>query len=120
MKMRQILVHRDMGKGLKLDLQYNTKVTPIVLDVKKGQCITVNVCNAAEKIKNYPETIQKLVWRALHYKCEVNTRQPTSSCSHEDYMMFTEYVEAFRHAQQLIMKMCKSLGLGCIIIEGGI
>ena len=118
--MRQILIHKDMGKGLKLDLQYNTKVTPIVLDVKKRQCITVNECNAAEKIKGYPETIQKLVWRALHNTCEINARQPTSSSSHEDYMMFTKYIEAFRQTQQRIMKRCKSLGLGCIVIEGGI
>ncbi len=29
--------------------------------------LTINMMNASERIGDYPESIQKLVWNALHY-----------------------------------------------------
>ena len=82
--------------------------------------VTVNICNAAEKIESYPENIQKLVWRALHYQCEIKTRrseflrspQPTA----KDNEKLTKYIEVFRRTQQMIIKMCRKRDLKWIII----
>lgn len=108
MEQKQVLSYGDTKKILK----------PIVLE--KGKCLTVNECNAAEKIKDYPEAIQKLVWRALHYKCEINALQSMSLRTSKDYEKLTKYIETFRHTQQLICKMCKRQNPRClrwIIIE---
>lgn len=80
--------------------------------------LTVNIMNASEKIEEYPESIQKLVWRALQYKCEIDARR-SSMDSREYYKnceKLTNYIEAFRHTQQLIIKMCKRHNLKWIII----
>lgn len=86
---------------------------------KGDRMITVNKWNASEKIEGYPEDIQKLVWRVLHYKCEIKTRQSMSPRTYKDYEKLTKYIETFRHTQQLIIKMCKRNNLEWIIIEGG-
>jgi len=115
----QILIHKDIYRDtkqvLKPNIQYHIKAKPIVLSKE----ITVNECNAAEKIKGYPEAIQKLVWRALQYKCEIKARRSMPMRTNEDYTKLTKYIETFRHTQQLIIKMCKRKNLGWIIIEGG-
>jgi len=77
----------------------------------------VDVCNAAEKIKDYPEPIQKLVWRALHYQCEIETRRSKPLRTSKDYEKLTKYIEAFRQTKKLIMKMCKKRNLRWIIIK---
>jgi len=79
--------------------------------------VTVNIRNAAEKIEDYPEIIQKLVWRALQYQCEIKTRQSESLTTSKDYEKLTKYIEAFRQTQKLILKMCKKRNLRRIIIE---
>lgn len=113
MKPKQILVHKDLEKVAE------QKVTPVTLTLEITKCITVNICNAAEKIEEYPEAVQKLVWRALHYKCEIETRQSMPLSSPEHYVKLTKYIEAFRQTQKLILKMCRRRKLRGIIIEGG-
>ena len=119
MQESQILIHKDIYRDtkqvLKPNKQYYIKVKSVVLSKE----ITVNECNAAEKIKDYPEAISKLVWRALHYKCEIKARRSMPMRTNEDYTKLTEYIKTFRHTQQLIIKMCKRKNLGWIIIEGG-
>ena len=105
---------------MKPQLQYRIKLEPDVLKIQKGQSITVNICNAAEKIEEYPEAIQKLVWRALHYKCEIETRRSNTLNTKEHYEKLTKYIEAFRQSQKLILKMCKKRKLKGIFIDGGI
>lgn len=80
--------------------------------------LTVNELNASEKIEGYPVAIQKLVWGALHYKCEIKARLSMSLRTPKDYEKLTKYIETFRHTQQLIIKMCKRHNLEWIIIEG--
>jgi len=113
MKPKQILIHKDLEKVAE------QKVTPVTIKVEIEKCITVNICNAAEKIENYPEAVQKLVWRALPYKCEIETRQSMSPTSPEHYEKLTKYIETFRQTQKLILKMCRRQNLRGIIIEGG-
>lgn len=120
MQESQILIHKDIYRDtkqvLKPNKQYYIKVKSVVLSKE----ITVNECNAAEKIKDYPEAIQKLVWIALHYKCEINALQSMSLRTSKDYEKLTKYIEAFRHTKQLICKMCKRQNPRClrwIIIE---
>ena len=102
MEQKQVLSYGDTKKILK----------PIVLE--KGKCLTVNECNAAEKIKDYPEAIQKLVWIALHYKCEINALQSMPLRTYEDAEKLTKYIETFRQTQQLIFKMCKGQNSRCL------
>ena len=113
MKPKQILVHKDLEKVVE------QKVTPVTLTLEIAKCITVNICNAAEKIEEYPEAVQKLVWRALHYKCEIETRQSMPLSAPEHYVKPTKYIEAFRQTQKLILKMCRRQKLRGSIIEGG-
>ena len=100
-------------------IQYTNKQKLVVLDIQKRPHITVNICNASEKIEEYPEVIQKLVWRALHYKCEIETRQSITSNTPELYEKLMRYIEAFRQSQTLILKMCKKRNLRGIFIDGG-
>lgn len=79
--------------------------------------VTVNICNAAEKIGDYPDAIQKLVWRGLQYQCEIKTRRAESPRSPKDYEKLTKYFEAFKQTQKLILKMCRKRDLRWIIIE---
>ncbi len=113
MKPKQILIHKNLKKSAE------QKVIPITIKVEIEKSVSVNICNAAEKIESYPETIQKLVWRALHYKCEIETRQSMLPTSPKDYEKLTRYIEAFRQTQKLILKMCRRQKLRGIIIEGG-
>lgn len=117
---RQVLLYKNANKTLETELQYRIKLEPVVLEIQKGKCITVNICNAAEKIEEYPEAIQKLVWRTLRYKCEIETRRSITLNTTEHYEKLTKYIEAFRQSQKLIIKMCKKRNLGGIFIEGGI
>lgn len=79
---------------------------------------TVDMMNASELIGDYPESIQKLVWRALHYKCEIDARRSIDVRQYgKECEKLTKYVEAFRNTQQLIIKMCKRHNLKWIIIE---
>jgi len=118
MEQKQVLIHKNEKKVLKPKLEYNVKVESVVLDKQKDRCVTVNICNAAEKIEDYPEPIQKLVWRALQYKCEIEARRSMSLVSPTHYEKLTKYIETFRHTQQLILKMCKKRNIVGIIIEG--
>jgi hypothetical protein len=113
MKPRQIPVYKDLEKVTE------KKVIPVTLKVEVEKYVTVNICNAAEKIADYPEPIQKLVWRALHYKCEIGTRRSMSLSSLKHCEKITKYIEAFRQTQKLIFKMCRRQKLIGIIIEGG-
>ena len=89
-------------------------------DIAKGQHITINDRTAAEKIGEYPEAIQKLVWRALYYKREIETRKSmTLGRWSEENTKLSRYIDSFRHAQQLILKMCKRRNLRPIVIDGG-
>lgn len=113
MKPNQISVHKDLEEVTE------QKVIPVTLKVTVEKCVTVNICNAAEKIADYREAIQKLVWRALHYKCEIETRQAMPMSSPKLCEKLTKYIEAFRQTQKLIFKRCRRQKLGRIIIEGG-
>ena len=113
MKPKQILVYKELEQVVE------QKVTPVTLTVEITKCITVNICNAAEKIEEYPENVQKLVWRALHYKCEIETRRSMPPTSSEHYEKLTKYIDAFRQTQKLILKMCMRQKFRDIIIEGG-
>ena len=90
-----------------------------VFNLKKAHHITVNDRNAAERIERYPEAIQKLVWRALYYKREIETRQKSGSWGwrHDDVKL-TKFIESFKHVQQLILKTCKRQNLKQIVIDG--
>ena len=110
MEQKKFLSYADTKKILK----------PTILE--NGKCLTVNECSAAEKIKDYPEDIQKLVWKALRYKCEINALRSTSLRTYNDYERLTKYIDTFRNTQQLIFKMCKKQQHRClrwIIIEDG-
>ena len=96
MKPRQISVHKDLEKVTKQE------VIPVTLKVEIEKQITVNICNATEKIEDYPEAIQKLVWRALQYKCEIDTRRSAGLITPEHYEKLSNYIEAFRQSQKLI------------------
>ena len=111
MSSKQILIYKDLEKTVEPDL------IPVTLEVEIEEFETVNICTAAEKIENYPESIQKLVWRALHYKCEIETRLQQLIRSSEHPEKLTKYIEAFRQTQKLILKMCKRQNLRGIIIE---
>ena len=113
MKPEQILVHKELEEVIE------QKVILKTLIVEVTEIITVNICTAAEKIEAYPEAIQKLVWKALQYKCEIETRQSMSPASSEHYKKLMKYIEAFRQTKKLILQMCKRQNLGEIIIEGG-
>lgn len=82
------------------------------------ETLTVNMLNAAEMIGNYPESIQKLVWKALHYKCEIDARQTIGSRRYyKECEELTKYAEVFRPTQKLILKMCNRHNLKWIVIE---
>lgn len=117
-KQKQVLVYNGPKKNSKPKIQYTIEVEPVVLDKRKR--VTVNICDAAEKIEVYPDTIQKLVWRALHYKCEIETRQAGYLGTYKHCEKLMKYIEAFRHVQLTIIKMCKKRNFNPIIIEGGI
>jgi len=93
---------------------------PLSFDIEKVQHLTVNDRTAAEKMEEYPEAIQKLVWRALYYKREIETRQSAPwgrRC--EDDATILKYIESLRHVQRLILKACKRQNLRPIVIAGG-
>lgn len=117
-------IRKDMKKDLGLELPETQRSTPYALKTETKKGVTVNICNAAEKIGDYPEAVQKLVWGALHYQCEIETRRSKSLRSLQptakDYEKLTEYFMALRQAQKLILKMCKKCNLGGIIIEGSV
>lgn len=121
MKRKKALVDRDVKKDLNLDLQYIIEGKPTVFNLEKAQHITVNDRNAAVRIERYPEAVQKLVWRALYYKREIETRQKPGSWMwrHEDDVKLSKFIESFKHVQQLILKMCKRRNLRLIVIDGG-
>ena len=110
---KQILLHRD------LDTAVEQKVAPVTLKVEIEKQLIVNICSAAEKIEEYPITIQKLVWRALHYKCEIEARLSMNLTSSKNSEKLTKYFEAFKQTQKLILKMCKRQNLRGIVIENG-
>ena len=104
----------------KPDLQCIKKSEPCTLDYDDGQRLLVSARDAAQKIEKYPEAIQKLVWRALYYKREIKTRQPAPlGIQNGEYEKLTKYIVSFRHAQNLILKMCKKRDLKPILIDGG-
>lgn len=111
MKPRQILIHKDLEKSAE------KKIKPVTLKVEIEKSIKVNICNDAEKIEEYPEAVQKLVCRALHYKCEIETRLSMSPTSPEHYEKLTKYIEAFRQTQKLILKMCRRQSLGGLLLK---
>jgi hypothetical protein len=113
MKPQQITVYKDWKKATQ------QKVIPVTIKVAVEKRVTVNICNATEKIEDYLEAIQKLVWRALQYKCEIDSRRSTGLITPEHYEKLTKYIEAFRQTQKLIFKMCRRRNLGDIVIEGG-
>jgi hypothetical protein len=113
MKPRQIPIHKGLEKVTE------QKVIPVTLKVAVEKCVTVNICNAAEKIAEYPEAVQKLVWRALQYKCEIEARRSAGLITPEHYEKLTKYIEVFRRTQKLIYKMCRKQNLRDIVIEGG-
>ena len=119
-RQKQVLVYKNADEILESELQYSIKQKPIILDIQKGQFITVNICNAAEKIEKYPEAIQKLVWRALQYRCDIEVRQSMSPTTTKHYEKLAKYIEAFNQTQKLIEKICKRKNLTPIIIENKI
>ena len=114
---KQVLIYNDAKDKIKTELLHPTILKTVILDLKKRQQLLINECNAAEKIECYPESIQKLVWRALYYKNEIRARKAMflRGCKQDDKL--ARYIEAFRHTQQLILKMCKRQDLEGIIIE---
>ena len=111
------MIYNDAKDKIKTELLHPTILKPVILDLKKGQQLLINEGNAAEKIECYPESIQKLVWRALYYKNEIRARKAMflRGCKQDEKL--ARYIEAFRHTQQLILKMCKRHDLEGIIIE---
>lgn len=79
--------------------------------------VMINICNAAERIKDYPEIIQKLVWRGLQYKCEIETRNSESPTTLKYYEKLEKYIEALEQTQKIILKMCKKYNLNEIVIK---
>ena len=114
---RQVLLYKNVKKYPDIELQYRIENEKVVLNTLKNQNITVNIRNAAEKIEEYPLAIQKLVWRALHYKCEIETRSSIRPTTQKFYEKLTKYSEAFKQTQKLILKMCKKYNFNGIIIE---
>ena len=116
-RQRQVLVYNNADETLEIELQYSIKQKPVVLGIRKEQFITVNICNAAEKIEEYSEAIQKLVWRALQYRCDIEVRQSISPTTTKHYEKIAKYIEAFNQTQKLVEKICKRKNLPPIIIE---
>jgi len=114
---KKALIYSDVKNKLKTELLCPIISKPVILDIKKGQQILVNECNAAEEIESYPESIQKLVWRALYYKNEIKARQSLFFKGNIEDQKLTNFIEALRQTQQLILKMCKKRNLMRIIIE---
>ena len=113
--------NRNAKRDLQPNLQWTKKSEPIAFDYDKEKQLIITDRDAAEKIEEYPDAIQKLVWRALYYKREIENRQPTTLgiIQNGEYEKLTKYIESFRHAQNLILKMCKKWDLMPIIIDGG-
>ena len=84
---------------------------------KKEFFISVNKFNAAVNIEEYPIAIQKLVWRALHYQCEIEIRNQMRPTTSKHYEKLTKYKEALKQTQKLILKMCTKYNFNDIIIE---
>ena len=114
---KQVLIYSDDKNKIKTELLHPTILKPVILDLKKRQQIVINECTAAEKIESYPESIQKLVWRALYYKNEIRVRKAMFLRGNEQDEKLAKFIEAFRRTQQLILKMCKRRNLEGIIIE---
>ena len=100
-------VNEIMGKGTNNIAEY--------LAVIKGLEEVSNI--PAEKIEKYPVAIQKLIWRALYYKCEIKTRNSMRPTTHKYYEKHAKYTEAFKQTQKLILKMCKKYNINGIIIN---
>lgn len=117
MVQKQFVIYRKVKNKLKPEFSSPTKLKPVLLDIEKVEQKLINEYNAAEKIESYPESIQKLVWRALYYKNEIKTRLPMfyMVCAEDEKL--TKFIEAFRQTHQLILKMCKKQNLKRIIIE---
>jgi len=120
MRQKQVLMYKNANENLETELQYSIKQKPYVLEIQKEQFITVNICNAAEKIEEYPKAIQKLVWRELQYGCDIEVRQSMFPTTTKHYEKLAKYIEAFFQTQKLIEKMCKRKNLPPIIIENKI
>ena len=114
---RQVLIYKDVKKQPEIELKSKIDKELVILDALKNRNITVNIRNAAEKIEKYPVTIQKLVWRALHYKCEIETRSSMHPTTQKFYEKLIKYNEAFNQTQKLILKMCNKYNFNGIIIE---
>jgi len=111
MKSKQILIYKD--------LEINTD-KKILLDTFKDEIenyLKINKCNAAEKIENYPESIQKLIWRTFYFKSEIDTRLQQLNISTKDLEKINKFIEAYNQTQRLILKMCKRQNIKGIIIE---
>ena len=119
-RQKQVLTYKNTDETLETELQYIDRQKPVVLEIQKRQFITVNICNAAEKIAGYPEALQKLVWRALQYRCDIEIRQSSSPTNIKHYEKLAKYIEAFNKTQKLIEKMCKRKNLPLIIIENNV
>lgn len=116
---RQVLVHKNLKKHLETKVLSRKDKEQVVLDLEK-EFITVNIYNTAEKIEEYPVNIQKLVWRALHYKCEIEIRNSILPTTPKHYEKLAKYKEAFKQTQKLILKMCAKYHFNDIIIESKI
>ena len=114
---RQVLVYKKLNNQPKTEVQYRIQKEQSVLDQQKEFFITVNICNAAQKIEEYPIVIQKLVWRALYYKCEIETRNSMPPTTLKYYEKLAKFIEVFNQTQKLILKLCVKYNFNDVIIE---
>ena len=106
-------------RPLQPDLHYIKKSPPFISDHDRALQLIITDRDAAQKIEKYPDAIQKLVWRALYYKREIETRNSIPfGTQNGEYEKLTKFIESYRHAQQLIIKLCKKQDLRPIIIDG--
>ena len=120
MEQKYARISRNAKRHLQLDLQYIKKSPPFGFDHDKGLQLIITDRDAAQKIEKHPDAIQKLVWRALYYKREIEARNSIAlGVQNGEYEKLTKFIESYRHAQQLIIKLCKKHGLRPIIIDGG-